>query len=119
MKNSFDFNRMRSIQEEIKKQMAVLQLLLEELDQVEKRIHEMSYMEDVKRELNMSRESLSENIRVLSAMDKVISEAFQLYRQAEDKISDRYNLDTVTYPETIFGVSRISGLEKCKFLIQF
>lgn len=119
MKNSIDFNQMRLLEEQIRKQTAVLQLLLEELDQIEKRIHEMSYMDSVKREIIMSRESLTENIRVLSAMDKVICEALQFYRQTEDRICDRYNLDTVFYPETIFGVSRITGLEKCKFLIQF
>lgn len=119
MKNSINLNHIREIEEQLKKQIAELRFLKEEAVQAEKKIKGMSYTEKVRQAFVKTRESLDENIRVLTAMAEAAETALMQYSRAEEKVVDRYNLDTVYYPETRFSLSRISGLEEYRMLIPF
>lgn len=119
MGNRMNLSQMQEIEEQLQKQISQLRILVEETRQAEAKIKEMSYMDRSRQALIGTREALEENIRVLTAMASVVREALLHYCQTEEKITDRYNLDTVEYPETQFGVSYITGLNDYQLLMPF
>lgn len=117
--NRVDLKRLQIAQEQLKKQIAVMRQLYEETLQTEEKIKNMDYMDRTKSILIKSRESMAENIRVLTLMAEVLREAELKYRKTEAQITDRYNLDTVIYPKTRFETSRITGMEEYQLLMPF
>lgn len=117
--NCVDLRRMRRVGEELTRQVTALGLLREELCQAEEKIKYMAYVDETRQIFAQSREAMDENIRVLTTMAAVLREAAVQYHRTEEKIADRYNLDTVVYPDTQFGVSRITGMEAYKPLMPF
>ena len=117
--NRVVLKRLQVAQGQLRKQIAVMRQLYEETLQAEQIIKNMDYMDRTKSILIKSRESMEENIRVLTLMAEVLHEAGLEYRKTEARITDRYNLDTVIYPKTRFETSRITGMEEYQSLMPF
>lgn len=119
MKNQINLNHLREIEEKLRKQADGLSLLCEEVSRAQERVKELSYMDASRHALAQTGEALRENIRVLNQMAAAVREAAAQYERAERKITDRYNLDTVVYPQTQFSVSYITGLDEYRMLMPF
>lgn len=119
MKNSINLNHIQKIHEQLKKQIVALRSIKEEAMQAEEKLRGMSYTDKVRHALVQTRQSLEENIRVLTIMAEAAEAALVQYKRTEEKVVDRYNLDMVYYPATKFSLSRISGLEEYRMLISF
>lgn len=117
--NRMNLVYMQTIEEQLRKQIIVLRLLCEETLQTEEKIKHMAYMDKTKRALVKSREALNKDIRILDSMAAVLREVRLEYCRTEERITDRYNLDTVLYPETQFATSKITGMEKYQSLLPF
>lgn len=119
MRTCTNLRQLQTAGEQLQKQIRILRILYEETLQAEKKIEYMSYMDQTKRAFSQSREAIAENIRVLSSMAEVLQNTSIEYCRTEDRITDRYNLDTVIYPETRFDTSRITGMEEYRSLMPF
>ena len=119
MKNSISLSRLQEIEKQLRKQIAALHLICQETEQAEYKIKHISYTEKTQHTLIKLKESLNDNIRVLTLMATVINEAIAQYHRAEKEITDRYNLDIVFYPKAEFAVNYITGLDNCRSLIPF
>lgn len=117
--NRVNLRHLQEAEDQLLKQIMTLRLLYEETLQAEEKIKHMAYMDKSRWALVRSRETLDENIRVLTAMAEVLRKARMEYRRTEERIADRYNLDTVIYPETRFETSRITGMEEYGSLMPF
>lgn len=119
MKAYTDLKHIRTVEERIHRQIRTLHFLYEEILQAEEKIKYMAYMDKSRLALFRCRESLDENIRVLTSMETVLREASAEYIRTEKRITDRCNLDSVLYPETRFEKSRITGMEEYQSLMPF
>lgn len=117
--NCVDLRRIQEVSEQLARQIKTLKLLREGLCKAEEKIKHMAYVEGTRQTFAQSQEAIDDNIRVLAAMVKVLREAAVQYHKAEEKIAGRYNLDVVIYPDTQFGISRITGMEAHKSLMPF
>lgn len=117
--NRIDLRRLMDTAEQLERQTERMKQLYEAAMQTEKKIKYMSYMDKTRRLLAKTKESLEENIRIQSLMAEVLWEACDSYRRTEERIVDRYNLDTVVYPATRFATSRITGMEEYRSLMPF
>lgn len=117
--NRVNLKRLQAAEEQLQKQIRTLQLLYEETSQAEKKIKDMAYMEKTRRSFLRSKEALEENIRVLISMAAVLQKARIEYCRTEGRITDRYNLDIVIYPQVRFETSRITGMEEYRSLMPF
>lgn len=117
--NRVNLRHIQEVEDQLLKQIMTLRLLYEETMQAEEKIKHMAYMDRSRRALSRSRESLDENIRVLTSMAEVLCKARLEYQRTDERIIDRYNLDTVIYPETRFETSRITGMEVYRSLMPF
>lgn len=117
--NCVNLRHMQIAREQLREQIVTLRILYEEILRAEEKIKHMAYMDRTKIALSRSRESLGENIRVLTSMAEILNEACLEYRKTEGRITDRYNLDTVIYPKTRFETSRITGMEEYQSLMPF
>ena len=119
MRTYVDLKHLLLIEEQLQKQISVLQHQCEEIWQLQKRIKNMSYMDNSRNILIKTKEFLNENIRVLTSMALVIKTVHVEYMRIEEKITNYYNLDNVFYPETQFSISRIAGLDGYQSLMPF
>ena len=117
--NRVDLKQLTVGAEQLERQVRRLEGLCEEILRTEEKIKHMSYMDKTRRLLMRSREELEEYCRVQSLMAKVLLEACDSYIRTEERIVDRYNLDTVVCPPTRFDTSRITGMEEYQSLMPF
>lgn len=114
-----NLKNINAIEERLHKQIAVLRFLCGDIGKAEEKIKHMSYMTKTKQALMRSKEALDANIRTLTSMTMVLEKVRLEYQQTEARITDRYNLDIVIYPETRFEISKITGMEAYQSLIPF
>ena len=105
--------------EELRKQITKLEHLLEEIGQTEVKIKHMAYMDQTRKALAESKVALESHVRTLTSVVAVLQDVCREYSKTDKKIADRYNLDTVEYPETRFDISKITGLEEYQSLMPF
>ena len=55
-------------------------------------------------------DELEEELRAVSVLIEFLGRAARIYRRAEERITDRYNLEDRIYPETVFGTSHFENL---------
>ena len=60
------------------------------------------YADDIRR----IADELEEELRAVSVLIDFLGRAARIYRRAEERITDRYNLEDRIYPETVFGTSQ-------------
>ena len=100
-------------------QISILRSLQEELARTEQKIKDMAYTEEVLYDLKKAREELAGDIDILNSFVRCIEEAQDVYQGTEQRITDVYDLERVIHPETVFGTSRITGLDKYESLLVF
>lgn len=62
-------------------------------------------------------DDLEEEIRAIAAMEAFLSRVSRVYGRAEERITDRYNLEDRVYPETVFGTSHFENLAHFRDLL--
>lgn len=119
MKTYISLRHIQEISEELRRYAETLTGMYEKISAAEEKIKNMSYMEETEQTLAQAKKSMEENIRDLTQMAEKLNEVIFRYQQTEEKITDRCNLDTVEYPETVFGISGIGNLEQYRLLMPF
>lgn len=114
-----DFKSVQAAKERLSEQISILRELKNELIQTEYKIRDMAYMDETIYLLLRSRDELQEEINTLRCMVQCLEEAAEMYRKTEQRIADTYDLESVVYPKTKFGTSRISGLDGYGELLAF
>lgn len=69
--------------------------------------------------LKKARESLDIQIEAFIAMEEGTEEAAAIYRLARQQMIRLFDLEEIRYPETLFGVNSLSGLDQYRDLISF
>ncbi|MDO4617056.1 MAG: hypothetical protein Q4B03_06325 [Lachnospiraceae bacterium] len=111
--------QIRETIENLKEQINGLRRIEERLAELEKQISPAQNKEAVQQTLALGRTSVEENIRILFSMASALEEVYSAYTDTEKRITDRYNLDTIVYPATEFGISKITGLDEYDDLMPF
>ena len=62
-------------------------------------------------------DELEEERKAIAAMEEFLSRVSRIYGSAEERITDRYNLEDRVYPETVFGTSHFENLAHFRDLL--
>lgn len=71
------------------------------------------------RRLELVRESVLAELAVTEKYADFAEKAAKVYRGAEEKIADRYNMEDLPWPRTVYGTSHFENLAAHRRLIAF
>ena len=114
-----DFKCVQAAAAGLSGQISILREIEEELKQSEHRIRDMAYTDETVYLLRKSQEEVQEEIRNLQHLSACLEELCAIWKKTEGRISDTYNLEFTVYPKTVFGTSRITGLDGFEHLLTF
>lgn len=114
-----DFKCVQAARERLSGQISILREIQEELEQTEHRIEDMVYTEEAVCLLHKGYEEVQEEIKILQSFVKCLEEVEEVWKKTECRIADMYDLEIRAYPRTVFGTSRITGLDGYEQLLAF
>lgn len=100
-------------------QIYFLKKILEELEQTECLVREMSFTRKTVQLLNKGKKEIEEEIQTLQQMVGCLQSVREIYTETEQRIADMYDMERIVYPKAVFGRSTITGLDGLEELLPF
>lgn len=117
--NNMNLKNVQAAADRLPKQVSFLYKIKQELELMEGSLKENEATYPIYRNINRSRNGIEEEIRVLTQMKACLDNIIMLSKHTESKIADVYHMETILYPQTTFGVSKITGLQHYQNLMPF
>lgn len=114
-----DFEKIQAAGGRLLEQVSILEKIRNELAYTEQKIRGFVYTEQAVHELRKSRQEIEEEIAGLQKMAECLYTVTELAKRTEQKITETYDLDTVTFSPVQFRTSRIRVEEGCESLFLF
>lgn len=114
-----DFEKIQAAGSRLLEQVLILEDIWDELTYAEQKIRSFAYTEPVVSELRESRLEIEAEIAGLRKMAECLYAVTELAKKTEQRITETYDLDTVTFSPVRFQISRIKVEEGCESLFSF
>lgn len=114
-----DFEKIQAAGSRLLEQVSILEQIRDELEYTEQKIRTYVYTEQTVHEIKKSRQELEAEIAGLQKMSECLYTVTDLVKKTEQKITETYDLDTVTFSPVRYQTSRIRVEEGCESLFSF
>ena len=117
--NNISLKKVQAVINRLPEQISFLRKIKEELEIMETCLKEDEVTYPIYKNINKSCKEIEEELRVLMQMQECLNNILAISQDTERKITEIYNMETILYPKTQFGISKISGLQHHKKLMPF